>query len=483
MSVINNSNITNINSNKTNGNITNSNRNSNKTSINGNNSNINNSNGNSNITSINSINSINNSNSNITSINRNSNKTSINQNSIRNITNLKKFINNLKNNASSNCPCSSQNIKDKPKSKAQLVQICGNKVIKSSQNKIKSIRIEKKNNHSIKIDNITLNLLIQSITKKYVNTNNKNLKINPLRIEHYNNLCKESNKIKLISKKASYNGIIKQINKTFPTLEDYILKSNDDINDKIEVIKYSLTQSFEILDKLFNEIQFHHCDPKCAQLFLFNKPNNPNSKLPICMLADLDKVTFTIKINKNLYRILLTKDKEINTIRGKVISAAEKIKFLNKLTAMRYESIARKSNLLEKITFISSACILLNNSLKSKQLRDDMLKQILPKYNKNINKLDFNRIINLDNYYSPFKLSSNKITSFYVAFKYIDYNYLYKNFKIYLESETDLHSIICLEPNTNFDKKYILNFCPENNNNIGRNTITSYNEVMNNLLH
>jgi hypothetical protein len=421
------------------------------------------------------------SNNNTTNSNSNSNsKTnieSINQNGINNINILKKFINKLKNNVSNNCPCLLESIKNKPKSKSQLVQICKNEVIKSSQNKIKSIRIEKKNNHTIKIDNITLNLLIQSITKKYVNTQNNKLRINTLRIEHYNKLCKESNQIKLISKKASYTGIKKQNNKTFPTLEDYILKSSDDIIDKIKIIKHCLIESFEILDKLYSEIQFHHCDPKCAQLFLFEKSND---ELPICMLADLDKVTFTININKNPYRIRLTKDKKINTVRGKVISAAEKMKFLNKLVAMRYESIPRNSNLLEKITFISSACILLNNFKESKKLRDDMLKKILPYYNKNVDKLNFDKIINLNSYYSPFKLSRNRITSYSVALKYIDYNYLYDNFKIYLESETELYSIICLKADSN--KKYILNFCPENNNNISRDAITSYNKsVMNNI--
>lgn len=377
-----------------------------------------------------------------------------------NINKLKEFINNLKKNANNGCPCQYETIKDKPTSKAQTVQICDNNVIKSSQNKIKSIRIEKKNEHTIKIDNITLNLLIQSITKKYVN----NKKINTLRIEHYNKLCKESNQIKLVSKRASYTGMNAQKNNIFPTLEDYILKSEDNINNKIIVIKDCLIQSFEILDKLFDEIQFHHCDPKCAQLFLFNNSNSKENS-PVCMLADLDKVTFTIKINENPYRICLTKDKGINTIKGRFISIAEKFSFLDKITAMRYENIVRKSNLLEKITFISSACILLGNNInESIELRDDMLKYILSKYNVDITQLDFNKIINLNDYHSVrLKLSRNRVTSLSTPLKYVGYTYLYDNIKEYLESDTKLHSIICLEPSIDSNTKYILDFCKNNN--------------------
>jgi hypothetical protein len=61
-----------------------------------------------------------------------------------NISKLKEFINNLKESANNGCPCQYETIKDKPTSKAQTVQICDNNVIKSSQNKIKTIRIEKK---------------------------------------------------------------------------------------------------------------------------------------------------------------------------------------------------------------------------------------------------------------------------------------------------------------------------------------------------
>jgi hypothetical protein len=251
-----------------------------------------------------------------------------------------------------------------------------------------------------------------------------------------------------------------QKNNIFPTLEDYILKSEDNIDNKITVIKDCLIQSFEILDKLFDEIQFHHCDPKCAQLFLFNNSNS-NKNSPVCMLADLDKVTFTLNINENPYRICLTKDKEINTIKGRFISIAQKFSFLDKITAMRYENIVRKSNLLEKITFISSACILLGNNFdKSIKLRDDMLKNILSKYNININQLDFNKIINLNDYHSGrLKLSHNIVTSLSTPLKYIGYIYLYNNIKEYLESDTKLHSIICLEPSIDPNTKYILDFC------------------------
>jgi hypothetical protein len=204
-----------------------------------------------------------------------------------------------------------------------------------------------------------------------------------------------------------------------------------------------LEQAFKTLDLLYNDIQFHHCDPKCSQLFLFK---NKNSTEPICMLADLDKVTFTLNINDKPYHIRLTKDIEKGSFIGTSISIIEQIKILNKITEMRYEREPIKSNLLEKITFISSACILLNDINKSKDLRDYMLEKILKKYTDNPN-IDYNKIIKLDSYYYSQKIYGSLIKkkSLGTAIKYVDYKYLLKYYKDNLVSADNLQSILNLK--------------------------------------
>ena len=269
------------------------------------------------------------------------------------------------------------------------------------------------------------------------------MKLNNRLIEHYNNLCMGEGKIKLVSKKANYPH--------FPTLEDYILYSNEEV--KKQFIIDCLTKMFIILDKLYDDIQFHHCDPKCAQLFLFH---DEGSNYPVCMLGDLDKVTFTLNINNKAYRIRIIKDKKNNTFRSFILSVASKMNYLNKITDMRFQKKPINSNLLEKITFISSACILLNNLTKSKELRDIMLDIVLKKYKKSgHSKLDYDKIIRLDDYYSSGKSFNNlaKAKSFVTAIKYVDYDYLFKNFKEYLVPAKELHSILCLEKMQNVNLK------------------------------
>lgn len=361
---------------------------------------------------------------------------------MNNVNILKKYIKNIKNfSKDQKCICNTKNSIVKKNSKAQTVQICNNTVIKSSSNKSSSERIEKKNNSTIKIDNVTLNLLIQTIIKLYIENMN-----NPKLIEHYNTLCSNQGVLKLVSQKANYE----QNGKYYPTLEDYILKSKDFSEDKIKFIIECLTKIFIILDKLYEDIQFHHCDPKCAQIFLFEEKN---SNLPIVMLGDLDKVTFTININNKPYRIRLTKDKKKYTIRGIVLSAASKIKYLNKITDMRFQNKAINSNLLEKISFISSACILLNNYSDAIKLRDIMLSEVFKKYNYNKN-INFNEIIKLEDYYSK-KYNEKRAKSFSYAINIVNYNYLFKKFKRYLVPTEKLYSIICLDKIKDENKYYI----------------------------
>lgn len=354
----------------------------------------------------------------------------------QNINTIKKFIKKLNNETTNSCICNTEITKNKPSSKAQSIKTCKNTIIKGPKNK-ENRRIEKVNNKSIKLDNITMNLLIQTIIKKYID---KKL-MNERDVEHYNKLCKNDNTIKLISAKANYDPKIK-------TLQDYIIKNRNTENININFIEDCLKQAFIQLDKLYTDIQFHHCDPKCAQLFLFKSSNNLGKVK--CMLADLDKVTFSININDNLYRIRLTKDSQKNTFKGRFLSVIDQRGLLNKITEMRFKPLPQNSNLLEKIIFISSACILLNDKDNAIKLRDFMLDFIFQKYKNHYNNLDFDKIIKLNDYYEYHMINRNN-KSLSTPVKYVDYNYLLENkeLKELLENTSELQSKIYLYENNN----------------------------------
>lgn len=358
----------------------------------------------------------------------------------KNINYIKKFMKKLNSNTTNGCTCNIENIKNKPSSKAQNIKKCKNTIIKGPKN-TRNRRIEKVDNKSIKLDNITMNLLIQTIINKYIDKKFMNKRD----VEHYNKLCKNNETIKLISEKANYDPKIK-------TLQDYIIKNRNTQNIKIFFIENCLKQSFLQLDKLYTDIQFHHCDPKCSQLFLFKKSNNLDEVK--CMLADLDKVTFTININNNPYRIRLTKDSQKNTFKGRFLSIIDKAGLLNKITEMRFKSLPQNSNLLEKIIFISSACILLNNKDKAIELRDLMLNDIFQKYGITYNNLEFDKIIKLNDYYKHHIINRNNNRSLSTPVKYVDYNYLLENEKLknLLENKSKLESKIYLYENKNENK-------------------------------
>ena len=137
----------------------------------------------------------------------------------------------------------------------------------------------------------------------------------------------------LESNKAGYKGA--------DSLERYLLNGSEtSIRDDFKLIFSWLSQVFNVLDKLHNLIQFHHCDPKAAQILL----NSDGS----AKLADLDKVTFTMKINKTLYRIRLTKRSKFGT------DVAYNIGALNWVTNMRFEKLAKNDCIPEKMAFLAS---------------------------------------------------------------------------------------------------------------------------------
>jgi len=106
----------------------------------------------------------------------------------------------------------------------------------------------------IQMDPNTINLLTQNIffhLKKY-----NYLKKNE-RVEHYESICKMDQHYSLQSLKMKW--------KQYVSLEEYILNSKE---IKIYYIEKWLKQVFQVLDKLYELIQFHHCDPKVSQILL-----------------------------------------------------------------------------------------------------------------------------------------------------------------------------------------------------------------------
>jgi hypothetical protein len=362
-----------------------------------------------------------------------------------NLYTLKKYINYI------NTPKDKEKCKNICKTKDKYLSICDNKIIKEpiNKNKFNSKRIEKINSiinpqlKAIKLDNKTMNLLIQTIIKKYILVKN----IFKNNIEYYNILCVNNGITKFVSEKKS--------NK-YLTLKDYILQNKDNI--KIDFIRNCLNHTFEILDKLYQDIQFHYCNPICEQLIIFNNNSDNNSDNKFdnikCTLSNLDKVTFTMNINNNPYRIRLTKDKKINTLKGKLLSGLSKIDLLNQIIDMQYQATPKKSNLLEKIIFISSSCILINSFNKATYLREIMLNEIFNKYEIKISKDHYKNIIKLDKYYSTFKPFSSFFKSnvslpisLSTLLKYVDYNYLKKldEVKELLDNTNELKSVINLD--------------------------------------
>ena len=223
-----------------------------------------------------------------------------------------------------------------PKSKSgQQIMICNNNVYKAPSEQFVN-RIEQADNNTIKMDNYSMNLLIQSV-----------IKLLPIKdsVEHYTKICKINNKYTLRSKKMGY----KIKSKKYRTLQDYLLNIPEiDIN---LVCKW-LEQICKTLDILYKKIQFHHCDTKAEQIFL--------SHTGKAILGDLDKVTFTLLINNKPERIRLTRlasDSYLNSF-GYISALPEKLHLLSKLEIMRFENNPRIGPDLEKAGFIESVALL-----------------------------------------------------------------------------------------------------------------------------
>ena len=264
-----------------------------------------------------------------------------------------------------------------PQSKsAQKISVCDNAVFKGPKLGFSpSVNVNTNENY-IQVDPHTMNLLVQTAVRSLKNKT----------IEQYNEICSASDysyalkgdsyNLPLVlqctrdgveacqANKTNVNSVedyIKNVN----SVEDYIkmmnveldtLKKNNsaDFNEKkIEMVNQIIgwiKSIVESLDFLFEKIQFHHCDPKAAQLFL----NGDD-----VIVGDLDKVTFSLNIEnegrKSRYRICLGG-------RLERAAAAAKGSIPEK---MRYETKPRATNNFEKAAFIASILLLSNDPVRS----------------------------------------------------------------------------------------------------------------------
>ena len=271
--------------------------------------------------------------------------------------------------------CASLESCSKPDSKSkQLIHICSDSVYKGPPSQFQpQIAVS---GEVIKVDPHTMNLLVQGCIRQLQQKDT---------IEKYDEICKttiDSNiSYALKGPKYSYNLESFGIEGYAFSIEDFIEKTAEHIENmeaseqQTEELKQQIAAKIvewiisftKDLDYLFTEMQFHHCDPKAAQLFLKN-----DGKV---ILGDLDKVTFTMKVGDKPYRIRLVGEKKIQHLVGeknlqRFVDFADKAGSLINIkqkssipTIMRYEDKPYSDNKYEKGVFIASILLLLHKDI------------------------------------------------------------------------------------------------------------------------
>lgn len=247
------------------------------------------------------------------------------------------------------CDIEYDNCKTPTSGSGQKINICDEFVFKGPP--VDSVfHIERATSNCIQVDPYTMNILIQTVIKSMVDQK----KIKDQDVEYYNTLCASDGKYQLKSKKAGWN--VK--NNDYLTVEDYL--QNSDIID-VPLVCSWLRQIFDVLDTLYDKLQFHHCDPKAAQLLLMSHTGTGANKTATVTLGDLDKVTFTLNINGSPYRIKLTRSYKYgikDVFQSPILAGLDMIHLLDTPTKMRFEDYPRTNCLYEKYCFLGSVCAL-----------------------------------------------------------------------------------------------------------------------------
>ena len=385
-------------------------------------------------------------------LNKNTNYFTINSNNnlinneINNETNTeeKNESNNEKNISSNKLLRNRINCK-KPNSKSkQVINVCKTKTYKGPlKNAIKKLNI-KKDMKIIDVDSDTMNLFTQKIINILFQQNKikKNLKIEHfLRIINNNN-----NHANYLMEGNTYSIKYTLNNKTLKIFNlteyiDKIINKMDNSNtilfkNNIKLFIKWIKDIFQSLDELYKTIRFHHCDPKADQLFLLGdlkkeniEKNNFNVNTNKIILGDLDKVTFSVKLNNICYRVLTSSNL-------KYLKKFNFIGFSSTAEKMRSEKIYRSNNLFEKACFLVSILLLIDND----KFRTELEQKLFKEDNKGLISTIF-QSLNNKKFLQNKKLNFKDRRSHKKASECIDEESLYNNGKKFI-SNSDECSII-----------------------------------------
>ena len=280
----------------------------------------------------------------------------------------------LNNKIENNPQCEEKGCKLNTTSKSdQIINICESNVYKQpphGYNNFGDIDIESsgkirsRNYRVIKVNPHTMNLFIQSVFK------DKDIED----VEKYKDICMKENK-------PAMNGKKYQNTQGHNSLTDYI---KDTRTQDADSIIQQMQKICAKLQDLYDNFQFHHCDPKADQIFLNGTE---------FILGDLDKVTFSMKYTDNTdntnnkehhYRVRLSK---IDARRRFISSKTSGIKRIVGLhggsslssslsgsslsESMRFENIPRAHCDFEKCAFIASLMLSANDDLYNKLKKKD----------------------------------------------------------------------------------------------------------------
>jgi len=305
----------------------------------------------------------------------------------------------------------------------QIISICGKYVYKSPPVDAKPFILVKGN--VIYVNGYVMNLLIQSIIKKDAELNK--------RVECYNSLIaiKGRDIFKtLVGKRYQFDFdgekcfSVESFIKVFNTK----YSSNKKTKVVLTLVKWVKTM-IETLNLLWNKMQFHHCDPKAAQLFI-NGDWDSNELI----VGDLDKVTFSINIDNQVYRVCLPQygretlnenlssaknivKNTFSSISSSPLSLTKKLFGSNKhgglgsisfAELMRISTTPNPNNHRETAAFISSILLLIDDD----EVRETLFNILSNSFSEYTQLIDFDKLLKN---HSPFeKRRSHKIACSYI---------------------------------------------------------------------
>ena len=276
---------------------------------------------------------------------------------------------------------------------------------------------------------IKKNLKIEHFLR-IINNNNKHanylMEGNTYSIKYTENNTENNKTLKIFNLTEYIDKIINKMNSSNKTL----------FQNNIKLFVKWIKDIFQSLDELYKNIRFHHCDPKADQLFLLGdlkkeniEKNNFNVNTQKIILGDLDKVTFSVKLNNICYRVLTSSNL-------KYLKKFNFIGFSSTAEKMRNEKKFRSSNLFEKACFLVSILLLIENEIFRSELEQKLFKED----NKGLISAIFNSINN-EKFLQNKNLKFKDKRSHKRASECINEESLYNNGKKYI-SNSDECSII-----------------------------------------